>query len=215
MTLNSHRAWFTVARMPAKSMRAAAATVLIAATLGTGTGATSQPPDPYQAYQSAVAMYAKTGDIARAVVPLQRWTADEFGAAVKATLAARIPRDLEAAAVFHLEIGVALVGVSTAVAAGHINYGSALLDRWTATQPRNGTTLDEQKQFRSMWFGVAQSSRDLRDLFGRVLNELRSRYLLTYTPKGGTREGWHDVRVTLKGARGEVTARPGYFIATQ
>lgn len=60
---------------------------------------------------------------------------------------------------------------------------------------------------------IAQSSRDLRELFGKVLNELRSRYLLTYTPKGVQRDGWHDVKVTLKGARGDVTARPGYFVA--
>ena len=41
---------------------------------------------------------------------------------------------------------------------------------------------------------IAQSSRDLRELFGKVLNELRSRYLLTYTPNGVRREGWHDLR---------------------
>ena len=62
---------------------------------------------------------------------------------------------------------------------------------------------------------IAQSSRDLRELFGKVLNELRSRYLLTYTPKGVAREGWHEVKVTLRGARGDVTARPGYFAAPQ
>lgn len=61
----------------------------------------------------------------------------------------------------------------------------------------------------------AQSSRDLRDLFGKVLNELRTRYLLTYTPRGVAREGWHDVKVTLKAVRGDVTARPGYFVAPQ
>jgi len=59
------------------------------------------------------------------------------------------------------------------------------------------------------WF--AKSSRDLRELFGKALNELRARYLLTYTASGVAREGWHDVKVTLKNARGEVTARPGYF----
>ena len=59
------------------------------------------------------------------------------------------------------------------------------------------------------WF--AKSSRDLRELFGKVLNELRARYLLTYSPKGVSREGWHDVKVTLKNTRGNVTARPGYF----
>jgi Ca-activated chloride channel family protein len=61
----------------------------------------------------------------------------------------------------------------------------------------------------------ATSARALNQLFGRVLDELRSRYLLTYTPTGVAREGWHDVKVTLKGVRGEVTARPGYFVAPQ
>jgi Ca-activated chloride channel family protein len=63
------------------------------------------------------------------------------------------------------------------------------------------------------WF--ARSAGDLRELFGRALNELRARYLLTYSPTGVSREGWHDVKVTLKGARGEVTARPGYFAGSQ
>lgn len=59
----------------------------------------------------------------------------------------------------------------------------------------------------------ATSSRELRELFAKVLDELRSRYLLTYYPAGVTREGWHDVKVTLKAAGGEVIARPGYFVA--
>lgn len=59
----------------------------------------------------------------------------------------------------------------------------------------------------------ASSSGDLRELFARVLEELRSRYLLTYFPSGVPREGWHDVKVTVTGARGDVIARPGYFVA--
>jgi hypothetical protein len=58
----------------------------------------------------------------------------------------------------------------------------------------------------------ATSGRALRELFGKVLEELRARYLLTYSPSGVSSDGWHDVKVTLKGARGDVTARPGYFI---
>lgn len=57
----------------------------------------------------------------------------------------------------------------------------------------------------------ATSARGLRELFGKVLEELRARYLLTYSPSGVDRDGWHDVKVTLKGARGDVTARPGYY----
>jgi len=59
----------------------------------------------------------------------------------------------------------------------------------------------------------ATSGRDLRQLFGKVLEELRARYLLTYFPSGVAGDGWHDVKVTLKGARGDVTARPGYLVA--
>ena len=58
----------------------------------------------------------------------------------------------------------------------------------------------------------AQKASDLNGLFGKALNELRARYLLTYTPSGVDRTGWHDVKVSLKNARGDVTARPGYFV---
>lgn len=58
----------------------------------------------------------------------------------------------------------------------------------------------------------AASAGALRELFGEVLNELRARYLLTYSPTGVARQGWHDVKVSLKNARGDVTARPGYFV---
>jgi Ca-activated chloride channel homolog len=60
----------------------------------------------------------------------------------------------------------------------------------------------------------ATSSADLRRLFTQALEEMRARYLLTYTPKGGApKDGWHDLKVTLKNARGDVTARPGYVVA--
>ena len=59
---------------------------------------------------------------------------------------------------------------------------------------------------------VADKASDLNNLFGKALNELRARYLLTYSATGVKREGWHDIKVTLKGARGDVTARPGYFV---
>jgi tetratricopeptide (TPR) repeat protein len=159
MTLNSRRAWFTVARVFAKSMRAAALTAVFGAVLAADVAGQSQPPDVYQTYRAAVAMYAQTGDIARAVEPLQRWSGGEFDVAVKATMTARTPADLEAAAIFHLEIAVALVGVSASGAGGHISYGADLLDRWTATQPKfNLSAVDDQKQFRATWFAVAGSA---------------------------------------------------------
>jgi Ca-activated chloride channel family protein len=61
----------------------------------------------------------------------------------------------------------------------------------------------------------AKSSRDLQGLFTQALDEMRARYLLTYTPKGAPQDGWHTVKVTLRKARGEVMARPGYFVGVK
>ena len=51
---------------------------------------------------------------------------------------------------------------------------------------------------------------DLSNTFRAILDEFRHRYLVTYTPKGVPKEGWHklEVRVNRSGAR--VKARPGY-----
>ena len=59
----------------------------------------------------------------------------------------------------------------------------------------------------------ATSSRDLRILFSQALEEMRARYVLTFTPTGVPKEGWHQLKVSLKDARGDVTARPAYFVA--
>jgi Ca-activated chloride channel homolog len=58
----------------------------------------------------------------------------------------------------------------------------------------------------------AQSDRQLEELFGRVLDEMRARYLLTYSPSGPQKPGWHQIKVSLKNARGDVTAKQGYFV---
>jgi VWFA-related protein len=51
---------------------------------------------------------------------------------------------------------------------------------------------------------------DLSATFRSILEEFRYRYLVTYTPRGVPRGGWHklDVRVNRPGA--SVKARPGY-----
>jgi VWFA-related protein len=57
------------------------------------------------------------------------------------------------------------------------------------------------------------SDRQLRELFTRALEEMRARYLLTYTPRGVNNPGWHEIKVELSDGRGDITARPGYFVA--
>ncbi len=56
----------------------------------------------------------------------------------------------------------------------------------------------------------AERSDRLRETFVRIVNEFRSRYLLTYTPRGVDAGGWHPIEVKLKGRKGKVTARRGY-----
>jgi Ca-activated chloride channel homolog len=58
-------------------------------------------------------------------------------------------------------------------------------------------------------FEVEKTS-NLAGIFLDVLQEFRQRYLVSYTPKGVAKDGWHrlDVRVKKKGT---VKARPGYL----
>ena len=56
--------------------------------------------------------------------------------------------------------------------------------------------------------------RDLAQDFAGVLEEFRSRYLLSYTPTGVRRDdGWHRVGVKLRRKTGVVKAREGYYAA--
>jgi VWFA-related protein len=57
---------------------------------------------------------------------------------------------------------------------------------------------------------VAKSERELRARFVDVLEDIRSRYVLSYTPQDVPSLGWHPLQVRLKRGRGDVLARPGY-----
>ena len=51
---------------------------------------------------------------------------------------------------------------------------------------------------------------DLSATFRAVLQEFRYRYLVTYTPRGVPRDGWHTLDVQVKRPGARVKARPGY-----
>jgi Ca-activated chloride channel family protein len=52
---------------------------------------------------------------------------------------------------------------------------------------------------------------DLRRQFERILLEFRSRYVLTFTPKGVSDDGFHQLSVRVRRGGVEVKARPGYI----
>jgi Ca-activated chloride channel family protein len=51
----------------------------------------------------------------------------------------------------------------------------------------------------------------IHERFVRIITEFRTRYLITYSPAGVERGGWHPLDVTLKNRKGRVTARRGYL----
>jgi VWFA-related protein len=58
----------------------------------------------------------------------------------------------------------------------------------------------------------ADWSTDLGPVFDALMREYRQRYILGFTPEGvGRGDGWHRLEVTLRGRRGRVHARSGYW----
>jgi VWFA-related protein len=57
----------------------------------------------------------------------------------------------------------------------------------------------------------AQRGVKLDTQFVDLLREFRSGYVLSYPPPALTKDGWHEVDVKLKGRRGTVRVREGYY----
>jgi Ca-activated chloride channel family protein len=58
---------------------------------------------------------------------------------------------------------------------------------------------------------VADEIRRLTAAFSEVVDEFRSRYLLTYSPEGVDTDGWHQLEVDVEGRGRRVQARRGYL----
>lgn len=56
-----------------------------------------------------------------------------------------------------------------------------------------------------------EKTTNLSSVFLSVLNEFRHRYLVSYTPQGVERGGWHRLDVSIKGRKTNIKARPGYL----
>ena len=82
-----------------------------------------------------------------------------------------------------------------------------------AVRVESDAFLDKLTQISGGRSWSATSDRQLQDLFTRALDEMRARYLLTYTPRGVRQPGWHELKVKLKNGSADVTARRGYFVA--
>jgi hypothetical protein len=57
---------------------------------------------------------------------------------------------------------------------------------------------------------IVATGPTLRDTFVRIVTLFKSRYVLSYTPKGVPATGWHPVEVRLTRGTADVRARRGY-----
>jgi VWFA-related protein len=62
-------------------------------------------------------------------------------------------------------------------------------------------------------FWDADSPERLRRAFGAIADAMGHRYVLRYEPTGVPRQGWHRIEVRLRGVKGEVHTRRGYWVA--
>jgi tight adherence protein B len=59
----------------------------------------------------------------------------------------------------------------------------------------------------------ADSPGGLAEAFRAIVEAMNARYLLRYDPGPGAAPGWHRIELRLEGAKGEVSARQGYWRA--
>ncbi len=59
---------------------------------------------------------------------------------------------------------------------------------------------------------TAREGGEIASSFARVLETMRARYLLTYTPRDGERRGWHELKVKLRRGGGNLVVRSGYHV---
>ncbi len=60
-------------------------------------------------------------------------------------------------------------------------------------------------------FWTAESPDRLRQAFAAIVASMNSRYVLRFEPAAGAAPGWHPIQLRLRGAKGDVRARAGYF----
>ena len=60
-------------------------------------------------------------------------------------------------------------------------------------------------------FWTADSPDRLRQAFAAIVAAMNSRYVLRFEPAAGSAPGWHAIQLRLRGAKGDVRARAGYF----
>ena len=84
-------------------------------------------------------------------------------------------------------------------------YGVSVVSRLKPEFLREITSLTGGRLFE------IEKTANLASTFLGILDEFRHRYLVSYTPQGVAKDGWHNLDVRLKGRRATIKSRPGYL----
>ncbi len=95
--------------------------------------------------------------------------------------------------------------LDTAKRADVVVYGVSVVSRLKPEFLREITSLTGGRMFE------IEKTTNLAATFLGILDEFRHRYLLSYTPKGVAKDGWHKLEVKVKNRRASIKARPGYL----
>jgi hypothetical protein len=63
------------------------------------------------------------------------------------------------------------------------------------------------------WYWEAESLDRLKTAFAAIADAMGKRYVLRYTPENVKRPGWHKIDLRLRGKKGEVHTRTGYWVS--
>jgi tetratricopeptide (TPR) repeat protein len=123
----------------------------------------AQKADVVEIHRQALDVYTRTGDVTRAIVLIQQWKPDDFDRAVSSLAASGDVARMKAAAVLHLDLGVALIGLNTLAAKLHIDLGDHLLNK--ARDRLEERLRKDHDAFRAIYLAVAGSTfASVRDM---------------------------------------------------
>ena len=95
--------------------------------------------------------------------------------------------------------------LDTAKRADVVVYGVSVLSRLKPEFLRDMTSFTGGRLFE------IEKTANLAQTFLGILDEFRHRYLVSYTPQGVAKDGWHKLDVRVKNRRAAIKARPGYL----
>jgi len=80
-------------------------------------------------------------------------------------------------------------------------------------EPEHIAALREIAEVTGGHYWEAETPERLKHAFAAIANAMGQRYVLRYEPQGARQPGWHRIELRLRGHKGDVHARRGYWVA--